>query len=104
MSRTTLRLASWNVNGMNAVMKKGFSASLRQLDADVVAVQETRLQEAKLTRTMRSVLDYRSYWAFSNRGRSGTAWVRSATMPRAGSWSWISTISCFSASTFPTGR
>lgn len=75
MSRSTLRLASWNVNGMNAVMKKGFAASLRKLDADVVAVQETRLQEAKLTRIMRSVLDYRSYWAFSTvkKGYSGVA-------------------------------
>ena len=75
MGNNTIRMVSWNVNGMNAVMKKGFPESLKQLDADVVAVQETKLQEIKLTRQMREVPGYTSHWAFSTvkKGYSGVA-------------------------------
>ena len=75
MSREKIRLISWNVNGMNAVMKKDFLASLEKMDADVVAVQETKLQEAKLTDPMKHVRGYTSYWSFSTvkKGYSGVA-------------------------------
>ena len=45
-----LRLVSWNVNGLRAVMKKdpGFEQIFGQLDADVFALQETKLQEGQL--------------------------------------------------------
>ena len=39
-----LKLISWNVNGLRAVIKKDFETSLRTLDADIVAIQETKLQ------------------------------------------------------------
>ena len=45
-----LRLVSWNVNGLRAVMKKdpGFEQIFSELDADVFALQETKLQEGQL--------------------------------------------------------
>jgi len=75
MSGSKRKLVSWNVNGMNAVMKKGFVEALQRLDADVVGIQETRLQESKLSEKMRSILNYRSHWAFSTvkKGYSGVA-------------------------------
>jgi exodeoxyribonuclease-3 len=75
MSGSKRKLVSWNVNGMNAVMKKGFVEALQRLDADIVGIQETRLQESKLSEKMRSILNYRSHWAFSTakKGYSGVA-------------------------------
>ena len=75
MTDRTIRLVSWNVNGLNAAMKKGFKESVENLDADVLALQETKLQESKLTDAMRQIGDYRSYWSFSTvkKGYSGTA-------------------------------
>ena len=45
-----LRLVSWNVNGLRAVMKKdpSFEAIFRMFDADVFALQETKLSEGQV--------------------------------------------------------
>lgn len=37
-----MKLISWNVNGIRAVMKKGFTDVLDELDADFVCIQETK--------------------------------------------------------------
>ena len=49
MSRE-LRLVSWNVNGLRAVMKKdpSFVDVVESTGADVFAVQETKLQEGQI--------------------------------------------------------
>ena len=39
-----MRLVSWNVNGLRAVLKKDFAAQFAALDADVFCVQETKMQ------------------------------------------------------------
>ena len=38
------KLISWNVNGLRAVLGKGFTETVKQLDADIVCLQETKLQ------------------------------------------------------------
>ena len=70
-----LKLVSWNVNGMNAVMQKGFIDAMGRMDADIVAIQETKLQETKLTAAMSEIAGYRSWWSFCTvkKGYSGTA-------------------------------
>jgi exodeoxyribonuclease-3 len=75
MPKKTIKLISWNVNGLSAVMGKGFVQSLRSMDADVVAVQETRLQESKLTDEMRQIDGYNAYLSYSiiKKGYSGVA-------------------------------
>ena len=77
-----LRIISWNVNGLNAAMKKGFLESDARLAPDILALQETKLQEAKLTAEMQDVPGYRSYWSYSTvkKGYSGTA-VYTRTAP-----------------------
>ena len=68
-----IRLISWNVNGLRAAFKKNFRQSLSQLDADIVAVQETKLQQAQLTDEMTAIDGYTSYWSHSTvkKGYSG---------------------------------
>lgn len=70
-----IKLISWNVNGLSAAMKKGFSESFISFNADIVAIQETKLQESKLTEEMESLDNYQSYWSFSRvkKGYSGVA-------------------------------
>mgnify|MGYP004593339739 CR=1 FL=1 len=65
--------ASWNVNGLRAVIKKSpsFEEIARELDADILALQETKLQEGQVD------LDLPGYvqtWSYAERkGYSGTA-------------------------------
>ena len=75
MPKKTLKLISWNVNGINAAMKKGFLDVVAQMDADVFAVQETKLQPAKLTEEMAVIDGYESYWSHCTlkKGYSGVA-------------------------------
>lgn len=39
-----MRLVTWNVNGLRAVLKKGFEDIMATLDPDVVCLQETKAQ------------------------------------------------------------
>ena len=73
MAGKKMTLISWNVNGLRAALKKNFLDSLNALDADVVALQETKLQEPQLTEEMRSITGYESFWscATSKKGYSG---------------------------------
>ena len=43
-----MRFISWNVNGLRAVMKKGFEEIFLNLDADFVCLQETKLQAGQI--------------------------------------------------------
>jgi len=61
--KKTFKLISWNVNGLRAVMQKDFLGSFRKLDADVVAIQETKLQQAHLDEKMTHIAGYESVWS-----------------------------------------
>ena len=76
MSGTTrpLRMVSWNVNGLRAVLKKGFEQIFDAFDADVVALQETKLQDADRAKLGLELPGYTQTWNFAERkGYSGTA-------------------------------
>ena len=66
-----MKFVSWNVNGIRACLKKNFMASFKKLDADIFAVQETRMLEGQ------AILDfdgYSQYWnSAEKKGYSGTA-------------------------------
>ena len=66
-----LQLVSWNVNGLRAVVGKGFADIFQALDADFVCLQETKLQAGQLDL---SFPGYASYWNYAGKkGYSGTA-------------------------------
>jgi exodeoxyribonuclease-3 len=71
--KKTLKLISWNVNGLRAAMKKDFLGSFQKLDADVVAIQETKLQQAQMGEDMNRIPAYESYWSHceGKKGYSG---------------------------------
>jgi exodeoxyribonuclease III len=70
-----IKLVSWNVNGLRAALKKDFFASLEKLDADVIGLQETKLQADQRTDAMINIAGYESHWSFASvkKGYSGTA-------------------------------
>ena len=66
-----MKLVSWNVNGLRAIMKKGFEEFFNYVDADIFCIQETKMQEGQI--------DYNpeGYYIYFNsavkKGYSGTA-------------------------------
>ena len=66
-----MRLISWNVNGLRAVLKKGFYDIFGELNADVFALQETKLQAGQVDMDLPG---YHDFWSYAERkGYSGTA-------------------------------
>lgn len=66
-----MKFISWNVNGLRAVMKKGFMDIFSDLDADFFCLQETKLQEGQI---QMDLPDYHQYWCYAEKkGYSGTA-------------------------------
>lgn len=68
------RLVSWNVNGLRAVLQKGFQESINGLDADVVALQEIKVLPEQMPVEQRGFPGYHVFWHPAGRkGYSGTA-------------------------------
>ena len=66
-----MKLISWNVNGLRAVVGKGFAEIFASLDADFFCLQETKMQAGQLDLEFEG---YQSYWNFAEKkGYSGTA-------------------------------
>ena len=66
-----MKLVSWNVNGIRACVGKGFKESFEQLDADIFAIQESKMQKDQL---ILETPGYHQYWNYAIRkGYSGTA-------------------------------
>ena len=66
-----MKLVSWNVNGLRACLGKGFHESLRAMDADVVCLQETKMEQGQAEIDLPG---YAEYWnSAEKKGYSGTA-------------------------------
>ena len=66
-----MRLISWNVNGLRAVMGKNFMEFFNDIDADIFCMQETKLQEGQIEMDLPG---YYQYWNYADKkGYSGTA-------------------------------
>lgn len=66
-----MKFVSWNVNGLRAVMKKGFMDYFVSVNADIMALQEIKLQEGQIDLQLDG---YFKYWNYAvKKGYSGTA-------------------------------
>ena len=70
-----MKLISWNVNGLRAVITKGFKNFFDQVDADIFCLQETKLQKEQVDDNIKSIFkEYNEYWnCAEKKGYSGTA-------------------------------
>ena len=67
-----MKLISWNVNGLRAIVQKGdFMEFFNSIDADFFCLQETKLQEGQIDLDLPG---YYQYWNYAEKkGYSGTA-------------------------------
>lgn len=66
-----MKLISWNVNGLRACVEKGFTDVVKEMDADIFCVQETKMQAGQLTLELPGYFQYFNY--AEKKGYSGTA-------------------------------
>ena len=65
-----MKLISWNVNGLRAVMKKNFYEFVNEASPDILCLQETKMQEGQAEVELP---DYHKYWCSAEKkGYSGT--------------------------------
>ncbi|MFA5542288.1 MAG: exodeoxyribonuclease III [Bacilli bacterium] len=65
-----MKFVSWNVNGLRACMKKGFPDFFKKMDADIFAIQETKMKEEQKDFDFEG---YYEYWNCADKaGYSGT--------------------------------
>jgi exodeoxyribonuclease-3 len=69
-----MKIISWNVNGLRAVAKKDFFKNLKQMDPDILCLQETKAQDEQVAEVL---FGHENYEVYSNsaekKGYSGTA-------------------------------
>lgn len=66
-----MKMISWNVNGLRAIVGKGFIDIFNELDADIFSLQETKLQEGQIELDLPG---YNQYWNYAvKKGYSGVA-------------------------------
>lgn len=62
---------SWNVNGLRAAIRKGFEEKLKEMDPDIICLQEIKMQEGQAEPDVPGYLEYYNY--AERKGYSGTA-------------------------------
>ncbi len=70
-----LRLASWNVNGIRSISKKGFFEWLGKTKPDILGIQESKIDAGQLTELLTAPPGYQSFWSHHalKKGYSGVA-------------------------------
>ncbi|PKL13060.1 MAG: exodeoxyribonuclease III, partial [Spirochaetae bacterium HGW-Spirochaetae-6] len=70
----SLKLISFNVNGIRAVIKKGFLSWFTDLKPDILCLQETKAQEEQVPQEIRNLSEYFQYYhSAEKKGYSGVA-------------------------------
>jgi exodeoxyribonuclease-3 len=70
----TMKIISWNVNGIRAMMGKGLADVMKNLDADIFCVQETKAPEEVVSDIAAGLNGYNAYSnSAEKKGYSGTA-------------------------------
>lgn len=58
-----MRIISWNVNGIRAVATKGFAAIVKEMNCDILCLQETKAQDDQVRE---AVADLDGYFIYTN--------------------------------------
>jgi exodeoxyribonuclease-3 len=74
-----MKIISWNVNGIRAIVKKEFNISVKKMNPDILCLQETKAQEDEVANAL---TDFKEFKLFSNsaekKGYSSTALLSNA--------------------------
>ena len=70
-----MKIVSWNVNGIRAIIKKDFEKSIAEINPDILCLQETKAQKHEVEKSLQPFLN--TYKLYVNeaekKGYSGTA-------------------------------
>lgn len=70
---TGMKLISWNVNGIRAILKKDFENQIIEMNPDILCLQETKARPEQVELPL-SFGQYRTYWNSAEKpGYSGTS-------------------------------
>ncbi|MDD3084056.1 MAG: exodeoxyribonuclease III, partial [Candidatus ainarchaeum sp.] len=71
-----MKIISWNVNGVRAILKKDFLVFMENMKSDIYCLQETKIHNSMLSDEIKNIGvfdNYKSYWNGAERkGYSGT--------------------------------
>ena len=67
-----MRLISWNVNGIRAVIKKGFYDFMEEFNPDIICIQETKAHKDQVNLEL-DQYPYKFWNSAQKKGYSGTA-------------------------------
>lgn len=82
MVRPLMKLISWNVNGIRAVLKKGFADFIANEKPDIFCLQETKATPEEVV-VPAALANYNAFWNIAEKkGYSGTA-IFTKTKPAA---------------------
>ncbi len=71
---STIKIISWNVNGIRAAHKKGFLDWFEQERPDILCIQETKAHEEQFPPDLQAIDGYRTYYSSAEKkGYSGVA-------------------------------
>ena len=68
---SNMKIVTWNVNGIRAIMKKEFTESFQSLDTDVLCLQETKAQVEEVREALSDISDQYSIYANESKARKG---------------------------------
>lgn len=68
-----MKLCSWNVNGLRAIVKKDFFTIIKKIAPDILCIQETKAQDDEVLSALSSMSGYKIYVnSATKKGYSGT--------------------------------
>lgn len=71
-----MKIISWNVNGIRAIVKKNFFDDFKKMSPDIICIQETKAQDDQVAEALRPLSGYHIFFNSARRpGYSGTAIV-----------------------------
>lgn len=68
-----LKISSFNVNGIRAAHRKGFTDWVEQTDPDIICIQELRAEEHQVPKPIKKLGYYEAYHTAEKKGYSGVA-------------------------------
>src|SRR3990167_7214351 len=69
-----MKITSWNVNGIRAVLNKDFIKSLKEIDGDIICIQETKAHQEQVEHEIEKLGYKYEYWfSAEKKGYSGVA-------------------------------
>ncbi|MDZ4712714.1 MAG: exodeoxyribonuclease III [bacterium] len=77
----TIKIFSWNVNGIRAIQNKGFMDWFKNHGGDIICLQETKAQPDQIEDSVKSLDGFRSYWFSAEKKGYSSVAVYSKTEP-----------------------